>query len=287
MVAAGTLLLSQAVKMPMSLLTTPFVSFVGAKGNINITPAQNEIRPAWVLYGNPYLLARAQAKYDSRSRAIIHSTDFPLFRPLTIALMRNAISVLIDCGGGWDTDREGEGGREGDGLQTERLFGVGTDTLVTGLGKGVMRDADRIAGISAYRSTTVRWALEKLLCPQWRNVKVDAGAGVSSVAVATGASRKNTKEFWEAFARYMAAYAFLSFHVQPFFLSAEHGLCLPSSPTHIDTNTLPLSPLLTPLQRGCRTRCRPRQARGGMRGHACHCARTRAEIFFYQRGRPT
>jgi hypothetical protein len=238
MVAAGTLLLSQAVKMPMSLLTTPFVSFVGAKGNINIAPAQNEIRPAWVLYGNPYLLARAQAKYDSRSRAIVHSTVFPLFRPLTIALMRNAMAVLIDCGGGWETDREGEGGGEGDGdgLQTGRLFGVGTDTLVIGLGKGVMRDADRIAGISAYRSTTVRWALEKLLCPQWRNannVKGDtgAGAGVSSAAVATGASRKNTKEFWAAFARYMAADAFLISHVQTSLSLGETRL----APSHLTT----------------------------------------------------
>jgi len=90
-VAAGTSLLPQKVTFPFSLICTTDTPIDAA---LKLSPALNQIKPAWVLYGNPYLLERSESKFVSRGKAKEHNTKFPVIRVSTILLMMTSVCIL-------------------------------------------------------------------------------------------------------------------------------------------------------------------------------------------------
>src|SRR5262245_8611540 len=82
--ASGVTTLPQKLAFPFSLVNTPAASHPG------LSPALNELTPAWVLSDNVYILMRNQAKYRARNRARRLAIPCDVFRPETVDLMLDA-----------------------------------------------------------------------------------------------------------------------------------------------------------------------------------------------------
>ncbi len=87
-IATGVTTLPQRVAFPFSLINTPSRRFEG------VSPAYNELIPAWVLSDNLYAVRRSEAKYVERNKA--RRSEFPLeaLRPEIIDLMVRARDAL-------------------------------------------------------------------------------------------------------------------------------------------------------------------------------------------------
>ncbi len=83
-IASGVNMLPQKVEFPFSLINTPASSYPG------ISPAYNEIIPAWVLSDNIYMVKRNEGKYQKRNKAKRSQFDFEVFRPEIMDLMIDA-----------------------------------------------------------------------------------------------------------------------------------------------------------------------------------------------------
>jgi hypothetical protein len=73
---------------PFSLVNRPAAPRPG------VSPAPNELLPAWLLTDNLYALARAERKYRARDRARRSRLRPEVFRPETVELMRDALRRL-------------------------------------------------------------------------------------------------------------------------------------------------------------------------------------------------
>jgi hypothetical protein len=135
-VACGVSLLPQRVTFPFSLITMPSAHYPG------VSPAYNEIIPAWMLAENLYALKRNEAKYRARDRSRHSPCDFRVFRPDTVDLMRDACRRLEAVGVVRD-------------FYTERD--------VRGLGKNVLLEKHRRQALEAYRFHIRCYALLGLL----------------------------------------------------------------------------------------------------------------------------
>jgi hypothetical protein len=123
-IACGITTLPQRVLFPFSLINAPSGQWPA------VSPAFNEIVPAWVLAENLYALRRNEAKYRARNKARRSTFSFEVFRPETVDLMRDACRRLEAVA----TIKE-----------------VYTDRDVDGLGKNYLREAHRLRAIEAYR----------------------------------------------------------------------------------------------------------------------------------------
>jgi hypothetical protein len=120
--ACGVRTLPQRLAFPFSLVNAPANAFPG------ISPALNEIIPAWVLSDNLYALRRNEAKYQARNRARRGRFTFAVLRPDTVDLMRDACRRL----------------------KAVRPKAVYTDQDVPGLGKNYLLEANRRRALETY-----------------------------------------------------------------------------------------------------------------------------------------
>src|SRR5207249_2655638 len=82
-IASGVTTLPQKITFPFSLVNNPSSPYPG------ISPAYNEIIPAWLLTDNLFTLKRNEGKYKARNKARRTPFEFDVFRPDTIDLMRD------------------------------------------------------------------------------------------------------------------------------------------------------------------------------------------------------
>jgi len=88
-IATGVMTLPQKVEFPFSLINTTAQAFEG------VSPAYNEIIPAWVLSDNSYALARNEAKFRDRNRARRTAITTEVLRPEIIDLIKEARRRLV------------------------------------------------------------------------------------------------------------------------------------------------------------------------------------------------
>jgi hypothetical protein len=136
LVASGVSTLPQKVTFPFSLIRSP------ASHHEGVSPAYNEILPAWVLSDNLYAVRRNEAKYRARNRARRTRFSLDVFRPDTVELMRDACRRLE-----W----------------VSRIQEVYTDRDIEGLGKNYLEEPARQTAIAAYRFHVRHYALLGLL----------------------------------------------------------------------------------------------------------------------------
>jgi carbonic anhydrase/acetyltransferase-like protein (isoleucine patch superfamily) len=135
-VACGVSTLPQKVTFPFSLIQSPSARIS------SVSPAYNEILPAWALAHNLYALKRNEWKYRARNRARRMKLDFNVFRPEIIKLMRHACHRLESV---------------------NEMKEVYTSREIKGLGKNFMLEATRQSAIEAYRFFIALDALNGLL----------------------------------------------------------------------------------------------------------------------------
>jgi hypothetical protein len=131
-VACGVTTLPQKVCFPFSLINLPSAHWPG------ISPAFNQITPAWLLTDNLYALKRAEAKYRARNKARRCRLRLEVLRPDTVDLMRDACRRL-------------EAVRE--------IREVYTEREIRGLGANVLLESTRLKAIDAYRFAMRCYAL--------------------------------------------------------------------------------------------------------------------------------
>jgi hypothetical protein len=134
-IATGVTTLPQKVTFPFSLVNSPAVQIR------DISPAYNEILPAWVLSDNLYAVRRNEAKFQARNKARRTTFQFTVFRPDTVDLMVDALRRL-------ETVRSPKPHY--------------TDRDIEGLGKNFMLESSRVAAINTYRSFIRYYALTSL-----------------------------------------------------------------------------------------------------------------------------
>ncbi len=122
-IATGVDTLPQRVSFPFSLIAAPSRSFS------DISPAYNQITPAWVLSDNIYMVRRNEGKYQKRNKAKRTSFDFTVFRPDIVDLMVAARNRL---------------------RSVKEIKKAYIDRDISGLGKNYLLEEGRLCGIETY-----------------------------------------------------------------------------------------------------------------------------------------
>jgi hypothetical protein len=130
--ACGVITLPQKVRFPFSLINQPSAHRPG------VSPAFNEITPAWLLTDNLYALKRNEAKYRARNKARRARVRYELFRPDTVDLMRAAAGRLEAV------------------AQVREVY-TGRD--IEGLGANFLPESSRLRALEAYRFFVRYYAL--------------------------------------------------------------------------------------------------------------------------------
>jgi len=120
--ASGVACLPQRIEFPFSLVNSPATRYEG------ISPAYNEIVPAWVLSDNIYMVKRNEGKYAKRNKARRSQFVFEVFRPEIVDLMRNARRRL----------------------QVKAEKAVYTSKEIEGLGKNYVTESSRKKAVETY-----------------------------------------------------------------------------------------------------------------------------------------
>ncbi|MFH1007905.1 MAG: hypothetical protein V1800_10465, partial [Candidatus Latescibacterota bacterium] len=137
------------VTFPFSMINTPSDAFVG------ISPARNEIIPAWVLTDNMYALKRNEGKYKARNKAKRTLFDFDVFRPDIVDMMVDARNRLRAV-----TDRKAKGAeRDTEDFGQDLRKDIYTDKDIEGLGKNFMSEKSRAKAVDAYTFHIRHYAL--------------------------------------------------------------------------------------------------------------------------------
>ena len=146
--ASGVTTLPQRIAMPFSLIRLPAEPFAG------VSPAYNEIIPAWVLSDCLYAVRRWESKNSKQSRARQRGTTTEIFRAEIVDLMLEARRRLAAASG-----------RD---MYTERE--------IDGIGKNVLTEASRQKAGETYTTFIRFYALlgyEKLLKRSQGRAKTD------------------------------------------------------------------------------------------------------------------
>ncbi len=114
--------LPQRLTFPFSLISPPAAS-------VGMSPAYNEIMPAWVLSDNIFAIRRNEGKYKKRNKARRSTFVFDVFRPDIVELMLDARRRL----------------RKPDSIR--ELY---TGENIEGLGKNYMFEQNRLDAIETY-----------------------------------------------------------------------------------------------------------------------------------------
>ena len=81
-------MLPERVDMPFSLINKP------THNHESISPAFNEIFPAWVLYSNYYMIIRNEDKFLTRNKSKRNTIENLILRPDIVAMIAHARAVL-------------------------------------------------------------------------------------------------------------------------------------------------------------------------------------------------
>lgn len=127
--------LPQKVEFPFSLINTPAHALEG------VSPALNEIIPAWVLSDNLYMIRRNEAKYKKRNKAKRSKIIFDILRTEIIDLMIEARRRL---------------------LHVKEVKQVYTQEDIPGLGKNYLLEINREKAIETYTFFIRYYALIEL-----------------------------------------------------------------------------------------------------------------------------
>jgi NDP-sugar pyrophosphorylase family protein len=143
-VATGVTTLPQKVSFPFSLIADPFSHYE------DISPAYNEIMPAWVLSDNSYSVFRNEDKFIKRNKAKRSVYDFRVFREDIVEKMLVASENLKSIKG----------------------KDIYTDKDLSDLGKNVLTEKNRLKAIDAY-DFFIKYYLFKELVEERRNGFID------------------------------------------------------------------------------------------------------------------
>ena len=145
LIASDTSVPSMRLALPFSLLSSSSSSAATGDSNGNGSASCINIRPGWVLYSNPYMLVRAAMKFQTRRKAQHTTTDYDIFRPSSIDMVRAAIAHLEYINTGTSGDSSGK-------------------AIAAGVGSGTgyaLQNVD--VGLAAYYALLERYALHGLL----------------------------------------------------------------------------------------------------------------------------
>ena len=134
-VATAVTTLPQKVDFPFSLINSPTSRIH------SISPSYNEIFPAWVLYGNPYLLMRSEKKFATRNKAPFAEVSHEIFTPTILEKMVIARNRLRDIENPGDSY---------------------TESAIPGLGKNFLTERNRRSAVEGYTFHLQYRALLKL-----------------------------------------------------------------------------------------------------------------------------
>lgn len=130
--ASGVSTMPQQLAFPFSLVNTPAASYP------DISPAYNEIFPAWLLSDNYFAIKRNEGKYRGRNHARRAQFEFEVLRPEIVDLMRDACRRLENI---------------------REIREVYTDKDIEGLGKNFLVEAQRRKALATYRFFIQYYAL--------------------------------------------------------------------------------------------------------------------------------
>jgi Domain of unknown function (DUF4954) len=159
-VASGVTTLPQKILFPFSLVKAPSENYAG------VSPAYNEILPAWLLTDNLYALKRNEGKFRTRNKARRASFDLRVFRPGIVDLMQRACRLLATV------------------RHKKELY---TDRDIEGLGKNFLLETHRTSAIAAYRYFIRYYALRRLK-EEVDTVLTDTSNGAASRLLITPSS---------------------------------------------------------------------------------------------------
>ncbi len=150
LIATAVDTLPQKVEFPFALINKPRRTLEG------VSPAYNEIFPAWVLSDNLYTVLRNEGKYKKRNKARRTEFVFDVFRRDIVEMMVRARDRLKEISEPRDyyTDRD-----------------------ISGLGKNFITEKSRIKGIETYNLFIEYFALQGLAA---RAAELVEGPGVES-----------------------------------------------------------------------------------------------------------
>jgi hypothetical protein len=135
MVSTSVTTLPQRLEMPFSLINSRSEMREG------VSPALNELMPAWVLGENLYALIRNELKYQKRNKAKRFRVESRWLRPQIALWMSQSRNGLTSLGG--------------------KAWYDGTDSPA--LGKNTLSEAWRIRGIGLYDRFLAHYACDQLL----------------------------------------------------------------------------------------------------------------------------
>lgn len=147
MISSSVTTLPQKMAFPFSLINIPSHSFS------HISPAYNEIKPAWVLSDNFFMIQRNELKYQERNKAKRIDIKYDIIRPSIVDKMIDARNRLT---------------------QIDEILEVYTDHEIEGLGKNYLLEKNRIKAIDAYSGTIQYYCFREL----YRHVLMQIDLGV-------------------------------------------------------------------------------------------------------------
>jgi hypothetical protein len=150
-IATGVSSLPQRCEMPFSLINVRAESIEG------VSPAYNEILPAWVLSDNIYAVLRNERKFAIRNKATRNRIVYEVFRPDIVDQMIRARQAL-EAGVGMLPPERAHAFTSG-GVAIGPVY---IDKDIPGLGKNFMKETARIEGVKAYSFYIQLYALKGL-----------------------------------------------------------------------------------------------------------------------------
>jgi len=179
-VATGVTTLPQVVTMPFSLINMAGESIMG------LSPAINEIMPAWVLSDALYSVLRNEDKFAKRNKAdpARNRVDAEVLKPRVVDWMLAARAQL----------REAAGKAR---LRDAAGAPVYTDKECTGIGKNYMTEHARAKAVSTYTFFARLYALRELAARLGIGVGDDAAAAAAAVARSGDVLQRAGSGRWE------------------------------------------------------------------------------------------
>ncbi|MHC4870287.1 MAG: DUF4954 family protein [Planctomycetota bacterium] len=165
-IATGVLALAQKMMFPFSLINNPTRTFT------EISPAFNEIIPAWVLTDNIFTIWRNVEKYKARNKAKRITIKYDIFRPSIIDKMLDARKRLQEV------------------KETKEVY---TDRDISGLGKNYMFEKVRQPAIDTYTFYARYYCLNEL----YREIKRRIESGESKLNADSLFDLKQKNEIWQ------------------------------------------------------------------------------------------
>lgn len=154
-VAPDTALSPQCIQFPCSLICalTPVLAHTARELSGESLPVDAcLIKPAWILYANPYMMDRAISKFSSRRKSKYFNTSFPVYRPSIINKMVQARTRILTLLRSPDIEILL---KNGDDCKVTYV----TEKQLQGLGRCIVSLYDLHKALESYTATIRRYAL--------------------------------------------------------------------------------------------------------------------------------